>query len=64
MNRKTVIVDGSTACAHVVNATNEIITIYPITPCSPIAEICDAKSAKREVNIWGIESVCPNSPIS
>ncbi|MHC4268210.1 MAG: pyruvate:ferredoxin (flavodoxin) oxidoreductase [Planctomycetota bacterium] len=53
MSRKTVIVDGCTACAHVVHATNEIITIYPITPSSPIAEICDAKSAKGENNIWG-----------
>ena len=53
MSRKTVTVDGCTACAHVVHATNEIITIYPITPSSPIAEICDAKSAKGQENIWG-----------
>jgi pyruvate-ferredoxin/flavodoxin oxidoreductase len=53
MSRKTVTVDGCTACAHVVHATNEIITIYPITPSSPIAEICDAKSAKGQANIWG-----------
>jgi len=53
MSRKTVVIDGCTACAHVVHATNEIITIYPITPSSPIAEICDAKSAKGQVNIWG-----------
>ncbi len=52
MSRKTVTVDGCTACAHVVHATNEIITIYPITPSSPIAEICDAKSAKGQANIW------------
>jgi pyruvate-ferredoxin/flavodoxin oxidoreductase len=53
MGEKTVVVDGCTACAHVVHATNEIITIYPITPSSPIAEICDAKSVAKEVNIWG-----------
>ncbi|MDA8241861.1 MAG: pyruvate:ferredoxin (flavodoxin) oxidoreductase [Nitrospiraceae bacterium] len=53
MARKMVTVDGCTACAHVVHATNEIITIYPITPSSPIAEICDAKSAAGKVNIWG-----------
>ena len=53
MGRKMVTVDGCTACAHVVHATNEIITIYPITPSSPIAEICDAKSAKGQGNIWG-----------
>jgi pyruvate-ferredoxin/flavodoxin oxidoreductase len=53
MSKRTVTVDGCTACAHVVHATNEIITIYPITPSSPIAEVCDAKSAAEEVNIWG-----------
>ncbi|MCP5007126.1 MAG: pyruvate:ferredoxin (flavodoxin) oxidoreductase [Planctomycetes bacterium] len=53
MSRNTVIVDGCAACAHVVHATNEIITIYPITPSSPIAEICDLKSSKGELNIWG-----------
>ena len=53
MSRKMVTVDGCTACAHVVHATNEIITIYPITPSSPIAEICDAKTAAGQVNIWG-----------
>ncbi|HXX58134.1 MAG TPA: pyruvate:ferredoxin (flavodoxin) oxidoreductase [Thermodesulfovibrionales bacterium] len=53
MSRKMVTVDGCTACAHVVHATNEIITIYPITPSSPIAEICDAKSAAGKANIWG-----------
>ncbi|MCC6347204.1 MAG: pyruvate:ferredoxin (flavodoxin) oxidoreductase, partial [Nitrospirales bacterium] len=53
MGRKIVTVDGCTACAHVVHATNEIITIYPITPSTPIAQICDEKSASGTVNIWG-----------
>jgi pyruvate-ferredoxin/flavodoxin oxidoreductase len=53
MKRRMITVDGNTACAQVVHATNEIITIYPITPSSPIAELCDAKSAAKERNIWG-----------
>ncbi len=53
MKRRMITVDGNTACAHVAHATNEIITIYPITPSSPIAEICDAKTAAGKVNIWG-----------
>jgi pyruvate-ferredoxin/flavodoxin oxidoreductase len=53
MTRRMVAVDGCTACAHVVHATNEIVTIYPITPSSPIAELCDAKSAAGQKNIWG-----------
>jgi pyruvate-ferredoxin/flavodoxin oxidoreductase len=52
MSKKMVTVDGCTACAHVVHATNEIITIYPITPSSPIAEVCDAKSSSGLKNIW------------
>ncbi len=53
MKRKTVTVDGCTACAHVAHAVNEVVIIYPITPSTPIAEICDAKSAAGEKNIWG-----------
>ena len=53
MSRKNITVDGCTACAHVVHATNEIINIYPITPSTPIAQICDEKSARGEANIWG-----------
>ncbi len=53
MKRRSITVDGCTACAHVVHATNEIITIYPITPSSPIAEICDSKSAAGQTNVWG-----------
>jgi pyruvate-ferredoxin/flavodoxin oxidoreductase len=53
MKRRTVTVDGNTACDYVAHATNEIITIYPITPSSPIAEACDAMSAADKVNIWG-----------
>lgn len=52
MKRRMITVEGNAACAHVVHATNEIITIYPITPSSPIAEICDAKSAQKGLNIW------------
>jgi len=53
MDRQMVTVDGCTACAHVLHATNEIITVYPITPSYPIAEVCDAKTAAGQVNIWG-----------
>jgi pyruvate-ferredoxin/flavodoxin oxidoreductase len=45
--------DGNTAVSHVAHATNEVIAIYPITPSSTMGEICDAKSAKGETNIWG-----------
>jgi pyruvate-ferredoxin/flavodoxin oxidoreductase len=52
-NRRTVIIDGNTAAAHVAHATNEVIAIYPITPSSVMGEISDIKSANGEKNIWG-----------
>ena len=59
MKRKKITVDGCTACALVAYATNELITIYPITPSSPIAETCDAMAAAGKLNIWGaVPNVC------
>ena len=49
---KLVAMDGNTAVSHVAHATNEVIAIYPITPSSTMGEICDAKSAKGETNLW------------
>jgi pyruvate-ferredoxin/flavodoxin oxidoreductase len=45
--------DGNSAAAHVAHALSEVIAIYPITPSSPMGEICDEKSAAGEKNIWG-----------
>src|SRR6266568_3492669 len=53
VSRKMVTIDGNTAAAHVADATNEVIAIYPITPSSVMGEISDIKSAARETNIWG-----------
>ncbi len=48
-----VTIDGNQACTHVAYATNEIITIYPITPSSPMAAEADAKANAGQKNIWG-----------
>ncbi len=53
MSRKMVTIDGNQACTHVAYATSEIITIYPITPSSPMAAEADAKAAGMQKNIWG-----------
>ncbi|MDR1613523.1 MAG: pyruvate:ferredoxin (flavodoxin) oxidoreductase, partial [Planctomycetota bacterium] len=45
--------DGNQAAAEVAHAVNEVCAIYPITPSSNLGEICDAKSAAGETNIWG-----------
>jgi pyruvate-ferredoxin/flavodoxin oxidoreductase len=53
MSRKMVTIDGNQACTHVAYATSEVITIYPITPSSPMAAEADSKSTALQENIWG-----------
>ncbi len=53
MSRKMVTIDGNQACTHVAYATSEVITIYPITPSSPMAAESDAKATAKQENIWG-----------
>ena len=53
MSRKMVTIDGNQACTHVAYATSEVITIYPITPSSPMAAEADSKAAVMQKNIWG-----------
>ncbi|MFW8602318.1 pyruvate:ferredoxin (flavodoxin) oxidoreductase [Desulfobacterota bacterium M19] len=53
MSRKMVTIDGNQACTHVAYATSEVITIYPITPSSPMAAEADAKKTVHQENIWG-----------
>lgn len=45
--------DGNEAVAQVAYRLNEVITIYPITPSSPMAEWADAWTAEGRANIWG-----------
>ncbi len=48
-----VMIDGNQACTHVAYATSEVITLYPITPSTPLAAEADSKSASLQKNIWG-----------
>jgi pyruvate-ferredoxin/flavodoxin oxidoreductase len=48
-----VTIDGNQACTHVAYATSEVITLYPITPSTPLAAEADIKSATLQENIWG-----------
>lgn len=45
--------DGNEACAFLAYRTNEVISIYPITPSSPMAEFADEWAAKGVKNIFG-----------
>jgi pyruvate-ferredoxin/flavodoxin oxidoreductase len=53
MSRKMVTIDGNQACTHVAYACSEVITIYPITPSSPMAAEADTKATGNQENIWG-----------
>lgn len=45
--------DGNTAAAHVAYGMSEVAAIYPITPSSPMAEVCDEWAAQGRKNIFG-----------
>lgn len=53
MTKKAVAIDGNEAAASVAFRLNEVVAIYPITPSSPMAELCDAWAAAGRRNIWG-----------
>ena len=46
-------VDGNEAVASVAHRLSETIAIYPITPSSPMAELCDEWAVHGKPNIWG-----------
>lgn len=50
---KTVTVDGNTATALSAYACNEIAIIYPITPSTGMAELCDQWSGEEKPTIFG-----------
>ncbi|NTU91229.1 MAG: pyruvate:ferredoxin (flavodoxin) oxidoreductase [Chlorobiaceae bacterium] len=53
MTRTFKTMEGNEALAHVAYRTNEVISIYPITPASPMGEYSDAWAATDRKNIWG-----------
>ena len=48
-----IIVDGNEAVASVAFRTNEVISIYPITPSSNMGEWSDTWASMDKKNIWG-----------
>ena len=46
--------DGNEAAALVAYAVSEVISIYPITPASPMAEHSDDWAAASRPNLWGL----------
>src|SRR5215204_638226 len=52
-SRRRITVDGNEAAASVAYRASETIAIYPITPSSPMAEVCDEWASRRKPNLWG-----------
>jgi pyruvate-ferredoxin/flavodoxin oxidoreductase len=50
--RKLVTLDGNEAAANIAYRLNEVMAIYPITPSSTMAELCDQWSAEGKKNLW------------
>jgi len=53
MARKMKTIDGNTAAAYVAYAMSDAAAIYPITPSSPMGELCDEWAANGQKNIFG-----------
>src|SRR5215470_5372197 len=53
-SRRRMTVDGNEAAASVAYRASEAIAIYPITPSSPMAELCDEWSSRGRQNLWDI----------
>ena len=49
----TVTIDGNEACVHVAYRVNEVCSIFPITPATPMAELADQWSSENLKNVWG-----------
>lgn len=46
-------IDGNAATAKIAHKLSEVVAIYPITPSSPMGELADELSGKKEKNIFG-----------
>ena len=53
MSKKVETMDGNTAASYIAYALSDVAAIYPITPSSPMAEICDEWAAYGRKNIFG-----------
>src|SRR3569832_1456813 len=54
MPGKLITVDGNEAAASVAFRVSEAMAIYPITPSSTMAELCDEWASRGKKNLWGI----------
>ncbi len=53
MSKLVETMDGNTAASYIAYALSDVAAIYPITPSSPMAEVCDEWAAYGRKNIFG-----------
>ncbi len=53
MNRPRATIDANQAVAEIAYQTNEVVSIYPITPASPMGEWADQWASQGDPNLWG-----------
>ncbi len=53
-SHRSITVDGNEAAARVAYELSDVIAIYPITPASPMGELCDAWAAAGRTNRSGL----------
>ena len=51
---ETITVDGNEAAAKVAYHLSDVVAIYPITPASPMGELCDAWASQDRPNRLGV----------
>ena len=52
--KNAITIDGNEAAASVAFRASETIAIYPITPSSSMAELCDEWASRGKTNLWGV----------
>ena len=53
MTQERICIDGNEAAARVAYTLSEVVSIYPITPASPMGEHADDWAARGRTNLWG-----------
>src|SRR6185312_9825148 len=52
-NKRHITINGNEAAASVAFRLCEVTAIYPITPSSTMAELCDEWASHGKTNLWG-----------
>jgi len=54
LSNNKITIDANEAAALVAYRASEVIAIFPITPSSPMAELCDEWASRGKTNLWGV----------